>query len=204
MSQPNVVRPLKLQSDGVLIASALAGDDTAFGMLFERHVAHVVRVLARILGSDRDLPDLVNEVFLVVHRGLRRCPTERFRAYLTVLCVNVARNRLRSRRRRSWLTFDDVSVRHAASAVDSSDQREALEATYRLLEKMDDDLRICFSLRFIEGLELTEVGDACGISLATTKRWLQRAEREFLEAATSHPLLAEWVRDGARWGGGGP
>jgi DNA-directed RNA polymerase specialized sigma24 family protein len=31
-------------------------------------------------------------------------------------------------------------------------------------------------LRHVEGYELTEVAEACGASLATIKRWLQRAD----------------------------
>lgn len=199
MREVNVVRPLGLQSDAMLLAR---GDDGSFDVLFERHVAHVSRVLARILGSDADLPDLINEVFVVVHnRAAQGAAAERFRGWLTGLCVNVARNRLRSRRRGRWLVFGEPEL-DTLPASDDSDEREALAATYRVLGGMDENLRICFALRFIDGRELAEIADACGVSLATIKRWLVRAEAQFLEGARGSAVLVEWLQTGSRWGGG--
>jgi RNA polymerase sigma-70 factor (ECF subfamily) len=200
MGQAEVVRPLGFQSDALLLASA-GGHPAAFGVLFERHRAYVTRVLARILGTDADLPDLTNEVFLVVHRRLGAgLDGERFRAWLTGLCVNVARNRLRTRRRRRWLIFTEPTEAEQPHVVGDADAREALTATYEVLSTMDENLRICFALRFIDGQELTEIAEACDVSLATIKRWLARAERVFVERARGQPALSEWLDGGSRWG----
>lgn len=202
MGDAEIVRPLGFQSDAMLLASAGTGHDAAFGVLFERHGAHVARVLTRILGADADLPDLTNEVFLIVHRRLGAgLDGERFRAWLTGLCVNVARNRLRTRRRRRWLVFGEPDEPEQPRAADGSDAREALTATYQVLSTMNENLRICFALRFIDGRELTEIAEACEVSLATIKRWLNQAEREFVERAKGQPSLIEWLDGGSRWGG---
>lgn len=200
----NVVH-LPPQGDALLVARARAGDEQAFRQLFERHTALVVRLLSRILGSDSEVPDLAHEVFLIAYRRLHVVvDSQRFGAFLTGLCVNVARNHLRSRRRRRWLVFGaaaETEDAHEPVVADGSDGREALRATYAVLETMPEQLRVCFALRFIEGRELSGVAEACGVSLATSKRWLERAESQFLKAAVNHPALASWVRDGARWGG---
>jgi RNA polymerase sigma-70 factor (ECF subfamily) len=48
-------------------------------------------------------------------------------------------------------------------------------------------------------MELTEVADMCGISLATVKRRLAKAQKRFIEFAQSEPELAEWIDRGVRW-----
>ncbi len=70
---------------------------------------------------------------------------------------------------------------------------ETLRATYRVLERMGSDERIAFALRFIDGMELTEVAQASRVSLATVKRRLNRAHTQFQELAKSEPALAEWL-----------
>jgi RNA polymerase sigma-70 factor (ECF subfamily) len=70
---------------------------------------------------------------------------------------------------------------------------EALRAAYRVLSSLQVDERIAFALRFVEGMDLTEVAAACGVSLATTKRRLARAEARFALLADREPSLAEWL-----------
>jgi RNA polymerase sigma-70 factor (ECF subfamily) len=65
---------------------------------------------------------------------------------------------------------------------------------------MPTDLRIVFSLRFIEGMELKEMATACDVSLATVKRRLAAAEERFLDLARKEEALRPWIEEGQRWG----
>ena len=56
-----------------------------------------------------------------------------------------------------------------------------------------------FALRFVDGMELTEVAAACETSLATIKRRLARAGARFEAAARRQPVLEEWLEGGTRW-----
>jgi RNA polymerase sigma-70 factor (ECF subfamily) len=87
----------------------------------------------------------------------------------------------------------------APAPVADEDVREATRATYAILAAMDVDERIAFALRFIDGMELTEVAEACGVSLATIKRRLARAETAFAKRARENPALESWLQGGARW-----
>jgi RNA polymerase sigma-70 factor (ECF subfamily) len=101
---------------------------------------------------------------------------------------------LRSRSRRRWLVFvhpASVDLRRAAVADDPD--REALRATYRVLDRLTAEDRTVFALRFLEGLELTQLADACDCSLATVKRRLQRARRRFEAGARREPALVPWL-----------
>jgi len=45
-------------------------------------------------------------------------------------------------------------------------------------------------------MELTAVAAACGVSLATIKRRLSRAQATFVSLASQHAVLAEWLERG--------
>jgi RNA polymerase sigma-70 factor (ECF subfamily) len=76
---------------------------------------------------------------------------------------------------------------------------EALRATYAVLAELPADERIVFALRHVDGMELIAVAGACGISLATVKRRLGRAQRTFCERAEKHAALVEWLGKGDPW-----
>ena len=61
------------------------------------------------------------------------------------------------------------------------------------------DKFIAFALRFVDGMELVEVAEACEVSLATIKRRLARAQAKFTNIARTYPVLHEWLERGARW-----
>ncbi|HYQ15533.1 MAG TPA: sigma-70 family RNA polymerase sigma factor, partial [Polyangiaceae bacterium] len=79
---------------------------------------------------------------------------------------------------------------------------QAIQAVYRVLGRLDTDQRIAFALRFVAGMELTEVAASCGVSLATIKRRLARAQLSFEAAAEREPALAEWLAVDAAAAGG--
>src|SRR5262249_52763224 len=141
--------------------------------LLEHYTSHVERILARITGS-LDLDDRVQEVFI---RVLDRVDTLRdadtLPGFVTQIAVFVARETLRARRRKSWLVF--VAPETLPDSVDPrvpDDARWAMKAFYELVDRLGPDERIPFVLRHVEGMELAEVAQACGVSLATIKRRL--------------------------------
>jgi len=65
----------------------------------------------------------------------------------------------------------------------------------RLLDRISDDRRAVFVLRFVEGFELAELSAALGCSLATTKRRVADAARRVSVLAASDPLLATYLQE---------
>lgn len=196
---PATVVPFPMSDESHLVARARAGDRQAFEALVVREMPAIVRVLGRLVGSDADLPDLANEVLLLGWKKLHQSQQPlRLGAFFAGVCVNVARNHLRSRRRRTWLVFGSDAD---AEVPEPHAHREALSATFAVLATLDDEERLAFALRYLDGRELTEVAELLGVSLATTKRRLQRAERSFLERARDVPALEPWLADGSRFGG---
>ncbi|MGH7282316.1 MAG: RNA polymerase sigma factor [Polyangiaceae bacterium] len=180
--------------DAELVARLRAGDPDAGDLLVDLCRAHVERVLFRVLGRTADVDDLVHDVFIAVLESVQSLREDaKFRGWLTQVTVFVARGHIRKRRRKWWLVFPgDLPERSSEWDCEAS---EALRATYRVLGKLDADERIAFALRKIEGMELTEVASACGVSLATIKRWIMKAEARFMELAAEESALAEWISE---------
>ncbi|MBK6847202.1 MAG: RNA polymerase sigma factor [Proteobacteria bacterium] len=184
-----------------LLAGLRAREEGALAALFERYGAHVQRVLVRTLGVDAELADLVQEVFVQVLQSVHQVEeAERLKAWITSVAVFTARGWIRARQRRRWLSFFDPPS-HAEPAAPHADDatREAARSTYRVLERLSVDLRLPFALRYIDGMELTEVAAACEVSLATIKRRLAKAEALFVRLAQREPALRPWLEGGRRW-----
>ena len=182
-------------SDESLVAALREHRPDAAATLFDRYALHVRRVLARVLGPDPELLDLVQDVFVTALESIRKLDEPRaLRAWLTQIAIFSARTRIRRRMRWRFLRFvpSEELPELALDAVDH-DGSEALRAVYRALAQLGADDRIAFALRYIDGMELGDVALACRVSLATIKRRLSRAQLAFRAAARAEPALTDWL-----------
>jgi RNA polymerase sigma-70 factor (ECF subfamily) len=196
--QPSTARALAFVGDeNALVDGLQAGNPAARAALFDRYAHHVRRVLLRVLGPDPELADVLHDVFVEALSSVRQIEDGRLlKSWLTSVAVFTARGCIRRRTRRRWLRFVAPAAlpEQEAPAVDAA-IHEATRCVYAVLEQLPVDERIAFALRFVDEMELTEVAAACGVSLATIKRRLARAKRRFLEEATHHAALLEWLRE---------
>jgi RNA polymerase sigma-70 factor, ECF subfamily len=202
----DVVRALhpRAESDAVLVNGLLAGDLNAKAAFFERYAPAVERLITRLIGFDREIPDILQEVFvhaLASIHGLRNPAS--LKPWLLSIATHCARHTLRSRSRRAWLHLfvdaDEEALHEPVAGSSDPDAAETVRAVYAVLGSMPADDRIVFALRYIDGMELAEVATAVSVSLATVKRRLRRSEKRFVRSARKHPLLEAWVGEGSRW-----
>jgi RNA polymerase sigma-70 factor (ECF subfamily) len=187
--------------DAELVFALRRGDRQAMTELVRRYGTYVERILSRIMGPDTELPDLLHNVFIV---ALRRIETlidpNLLKEWLRGIALLIARNTLRSRRRRRWLTFlapDELpEVSRDAPEYETND---SVVRTYRALAQLPTDERILFTLRFIDGMEMKEVAEACGVSLSTAKRRMERAKQRFAAFGRRDPVLRELMAQSERW-----
>ena len=198
--EDDVVRPLRFVGDDRQLAAAMKSERPgAMEAFYERYAVYVQRILGRIVHVDMDMAELLQEVFIEAFSSVRRLRKEdRLKSWLTSIAIFTARKHIRRRLKTISVWNLDAG---AEQPVEDSDPetREALQQTYAVLERMPADERIAFCLRFMEGMELTEAAEACGVSLATIKRRLVKAQQKFIAAAGADPLLREWIRRGERW-----
>jgi RNA polymerase sigma-70 factor, ECF subfamily len=188
-----VIRLPVAEGDTSLVLAARRGDRSALAALVERHAPRVRRVLARVLGPDPELSDLVQDVFLTAFSTLDRLEEpSAVGAWLTQIAVFTGRGRIRRRSRWRFLRFvaPDELPESLVPPHDATTSATA-RALYRVLDRLHREERVAFALRHIDGMELTEVAQACDVSLSTIKRRLSRAESTFMNLARSEPELSE-------------
>jgi RNA polymerase sigma-70 factor (ECF subfamily) len=141
-------------------------------------------MLRRTLGPQAEVDNLLQEVFLRVVRQLGTLPEpSQLKPFVVSVTVRVMsaelrRHRVRRllRRRRAYLSVETGSP--------AGGPHTALAALYRILDELDADARLAFTLRHFEGLPVAELASAMDASLASAKRRLARASAH-VQAAVS-------------------
>src|SRR5579884_2645427 len=114
-----VLPPLRIPDDPEvgLMLRVRDGDAGAFAQLVRRYWTRVFGRLCRWLGDRTEAEDLTQEVFLRLYRYRARYqPRARFATWVFHIARNVARNALRSRRRRPCLHLEALERAGGAAA----------------------------------------------------------------------------------------
>lgn len=183
-----------------LVARARSGDGEALGALFVAHATATRRLLRSVLGPDDELDDLLQEVFVQVHRSIRGFRGDSgFSTWLHRLTVNTAVSHLRSRARRRARLEAPPPLTSPASRDPGPDDRagarEMLRHLYAILEAMPVKRRVAFTLFELEGLTLEKLSQVLGVSVATAKSRVFFARREVIARAAADSCLAALIEE---------
>lgn len=159
--------------DATLVAQAIGGSERAFTLLYRRHARYAAGVAYRVLGSDTELDDIVQESFVDASRALASLqdPAD-FRPWLARIVVRRIHKRLARRRRFRTLLG---ALAYVMPTMSDPRERGSVDALYEVLDRLTPKLRIPWALHHIEGETLPEVAAMCNTSLATIKRRIGEA-----------------------------
>jgi RNA polymerase sigma-70 factor (ECF subfamily) len=170
--------------DGVetaaLVLRARAGDRSAESLLYRRYAAGLLEVATHLLRSVSSAEDVLHDAFLLAfgRLGQLKQPAQ-FRGWALAIVVSLVRKRLRRQRLLHWVGLEavadaplEVQARDGAS-VEARGELAVLDVVLRALPVHQ---RVAWTLRHVEGEKLDAVAVAMGKSLATTKRYLSKAE----------------------------
>ncbi len=184
--------------DAELLEALKQGDPQAKCRLFDRFERRSRGLIVSVLGPDAEIADVLHDVFVNVFGSvhtLRNAGALRF--WVDRVTILTVRKALRARKRRSWLRLfrtEEEEMQHEPMGEVDPEAQAALRAAYSILEKMPLDERVFFGLRFVDGMELTEVAAACKVSLSTAKRRIYQAQAHFGALAQNRPELHQWLR----------
>jgi RNA polymerase sigma-70 factor (ECF subfamily) len=155
------------------VASAAAGDVSAFEHLYKTHLPRVHSLVRRMSGG-RDADELTQDVFVRVWQKLGSFRGDSaFSTWLHRLAVNVVIERFRQDATRRQRLHDGERIFETLSApVRSRDFSMDFEAA---LLSLPDGAREIFVLHDVEGYKHREIGTLLGISSGTSKAQLHRA-----------------------------
>lgn len=183
-----------LNSEVALLEGLQRGQPDAQAALVECYEPAVRRVLTRILRQQQDVADALQDTFVRSFRSaLQVKDPMALRGWVMRVAESVALDQLRKRQRqriRDPEAGDTIDVPVDAASMEL---RVAVRNAYQVLAKLPQEERQVFTLRHIDGMELHKLASNCGVSLATIKRRLVRAETRFFTLARREPSLADWV-----------
>src|SRR5687768_5909692 len=150
--------------------------------VFDEHAAYVWRALRHLGAPEGEVDDLVQEVFVVVHRRLPSFEgRSSLRTWLYGICLRVASDYRRRARVRYERSAADPARDLSESASLAPDERTQARAQLRdLLAALDDDKREVLVLYEIEGLPMTEVAEILGCPLQTAYSRLHAARARLI------------------------
>jgi len=152
--------------------------EVSLDALYERYATYVGALASRILGRAAEVEDVVQDVFTVAVRSLRRRNDVReVKGWLATVTVRRCVRQLRLRR--MWALVDlaaDPSYDRLADPGAGADERQLVIEVYRALDKIPARERVPWTLRHVEGESLLRVAELCGCSLATAKRRIAEAQ----------------------------
>jgi RNA polymerase sigma-70 factor, ECF subfamily len=195
MSTLGVAEPSLAASAPSDAARTAAGPSATAGDLFRTHGPYVWRALRYLGAPSAEIADLVQEVFVVVHRKI---DTFEGRAELRTWIYGICLRVIAAHRRRARVQREDVVAEvpdvGAEAEQDESVERGQNRALLRAaLERLSPERRAVFVLYEIEELAMREVAEAVGCPLQTAYSRLyaarQDVEREFqdlLSRRTQH------------------
>lgn len=160
--------------------------------LYRAHADFVARFVLRLGARSQDVPDLIQEVFLVAHRrggfNLGRAkPT----TWLAEIAFRVTSDRRRKQRRKLEVPDTETVVlapTERASPGDRAEARQSLQRVQRALEALTPEKRVVFVLYELEGDGCDAIARALGIPVGTVYSRLHAARRAF---ARAHDELLE-------------
>jgi RNA polymerase sigma-70 factor (ECF subfamily) len=183
-----------VSAEAELVARCRAGDSRAFREIFQLYRADVTRLLHRMVGRRSDLDDLLQEVFVQVHRSIKSFRAEsRLSTWIYRVAVNVALMHRRAAKSRPVIVAEPqepLLLDESAPPDEQLSRRRRVEALYRLLDRVSDKKRAVYVLHELEGMSPNEISKVVGAPVLTVRTRLFYARREVLAMLREEPALA--------------
>ena len=186
--------------DVLLVDRALTGEPAATRELFRLHRNRVHASLYRVLGSNRDMDDLLQEAFIQVFQSLRGWRAEASLAtWIDRVAVRVAYRYLSQKGRRvptELLDDDEPGPSIDGPGAQRQLARDGVKRLYAVLDELGAASRLAFTLHEIDGRPLAEVAQLVGASVTATKLRVWRARKKVEQAAAADPVLSLFLAEG--------
>jgi RNA polymerase sigma-70 factor (ECF subfamily) len=181
-------------TDSEVVAAHLQGSPQAFEQLVERYQRRLLSFVNRTIGDRERAEDLVQEVFIRVHRHLLRFDqSKKFSTWIYTIASNLAKNELRNRSRNPLILFQTIKKNWEADhrPLQFEDHRQRPDDLFRkrhlrdmvewAVEQLPEHHRVVFVLRELEGKTYEEIAEITACNLGTVKSRLNRARNRFAQ-----------------------
>jgi RNA polymerase sigma-70 factor (ECF subfamily) len=171
------------------------GDTTAFEQLIERHQGLVAGTVARMLGSNSDVEDIAQQVFIRVWKSAGRYTARaKFTTWLLKITRNLVFNELRRAKRRAQVPIQSDAETEAITLKDETTstpdasllEHELQGAIEDAITQLPDSQRMALVLRRYEQLSYEQIAEILDLSVPAVKSLLFRARSELRERLSKY------------------
>ncbi len=207
---PPAPAPSPADTDQMLVARAVAGDQRAYELLVLKYQRRIERLIGRMVRDTDLVEDIAQETFIRAYRALGQFRGEaQFYTWLYRIAVNTAKKALVDLKRDPLVSEsalrggdDDDETSAVENELTSPETPETVLAAKEIaatvnsaMEALPEELRQAVTLREIEGLSYEEIAEAMNCPIGTVRSRIFRA-REAISAKVK-PLLEN--QSGKRW-----
>lgn len=158
----------------------------AFRNLVGRYDRRVYAICRRIVGSNADAEEAVQDTFIRIARSAGTFRGDsKLSTWIHRVATSACQDLLRKAARRPQTPVEDIAEVAAASgadfAADETAEAETFDAVRRALASLDDVSRTIVVLCGIEGFEYAEAAETLAIPVGTVKSRLFRARARLAE-----------------------
>ena len=164
--------------DGYIIHQCLNGDPDAFGLLVDKYKAGIYALAYSKLRNFHDAQDVAQEVFIRAYESLHKLRRwESFAAWLYRITYRQCRNWIRAQSKRP----DNESLEDSDAGILDSHSMESYrselvnESVHDALDSLPEVHRQLLTLRYLGGMNSSEIARFVGVSPAAVRRRLVNA-----------------------------
>jgi RNA polymerase sigma-70 factor (ECF subfamily) len=164
-----------------------SGDTHAFEELIERHQSLVAGTVARMLGSNSEVEDIAQQVFIRVWKSAGRYkPRAKFTTWLLKITRNLVFNELRRTKRRAQVPLqsepeaEEIPLKDETNPMPDASllENELQEAIEEAITELPERQRMALVLRRYEELNYEQIAEILDLSVPAVKSILFRARTE--------------------------
>lgn len=162
--------------DKQLVEACKAQSSVAQKTLYESYLPYVLTIVRRFGVSDREIQDVVQEIFIEVFSNIKKFNSEKgeLKYWIKSITIHKILNGFRKKKKGTIVELE-VSIGDDLSIEINLDH---IHAAYllKMISQLPDGYREVFNLSVIEGYSHKEIGKLLNIAPASSRSQLSRAK----------------------------
>lgn len=170
-------------NDKFLLASAIAGDEEAFGKIYDKYVDDIFRFALMRLNTKEEAQDIASEAFLKAWQYITS--SEKRVENIRALLYRIARNLIIDHYRLSKKEVQSFDEKLFEELVDLSfdleesvSKKDEIREVFSLLNDLPEEDQELIMMRYSQDLDIKEIADILGKNTGAVRVALHRAIKQ--------------------------